>query len=385
MKTIGIICEYNPFHTGHLHHINSARSEGDTVICLMSGNFTQRGEPAIADKFKRARAAVASGADLVLELPFPFSSASADYFAGAGVAILDELLADEINFGSESADREGLLSLARASATPEFDEEYKKMLDREPTLGAAQAYFRALSCIGGEALPSNDMLGLAYFRAALRIGCEEKLRVTKRDGADYGEKKISGKSHPSATAVRVLMLDGDARAFELMPPPAAKALQDANIANAKNLERAILAFFRLADPCELEKCAEAGGGLAHRLVSAAKRSCSLEEFFESAAAKRYTDSRVRRAVLFCMLSVTPEDLTAPPAYLQLLAANEKGRAELARIKKRSHIKIVTKPADAEKISPRQFALSARADALYTLAFDTPHASDEYVKSSPTVI
>ena len=139
MKTIGIICEYNPFHTGHHHQLDSVKRDGAAVICLMSGNSTQRGELAITDKFTRAECALASGADLVLELPFPYCSSSADYFAGAGVALLHALSVDEINFGSESADRERLLAAARASATEEFDCLCKEMLESKKHLGAAEA------------------------------------------------------------------------------------------------------------------------------------------------------------------------------------------------------------------------------------------------------
>ncbi len=382
MKTVGIICEYNPFHTGHLHHINTAR--GGSVICLMSGNFTQRGEPAITDKFTRATAACAAGADLVLELPFPYCAASADYFAGAGVAILDELGTDEINFGSETGDLERLISLARAAADPEFDKKYKEILAADPTLGTAETYFLALGENGVSELASNDLLGLSYAKAATRIGCEEKLRVTARDGSAYGAKVVEEGKHPSATALRSLLHVGNLSAFSMMPDATAEILKKAPLTDIKNLEGAILTFFRLADPERLSECAEAGGGLAHRLCSAARSATTLDEFFTLASAKRYTDARVRRATLFCMLGVTKKDLCTPPSYLQLLAANARGRELLGRLKKESQLPIVTKPADAERLSPRQFELSARADALYTLAFSEKKAADVYIKSAPMV-
>lgn len=385
MKKVGIICEYNPFHTGHLHQIGLAKKEGTAVICLMSGNLTQRGELAITDKYTRAACALASGADLVIELPFPFCASSADYFAGAGVAILDALGVNEINFGSESADAEGLLSLARVTASAEFDLSVKEKLKADPALGAAQAYFEAMKDVGkNRALLSNDMLGLAYFRAALRIGCENKLSVIKRDGADYNSRSAQEKTHPSARAVREMLRSGNMKALDLMPGSAAEIFSKAPLSDIKNLTSAILSFFRLADPDKLSEFSESGGGLSHRLCTAAKEARTLEEFFGKAAAKRYTDSRVRRAVLNCMIGVTETDLCTPPAYVQLLAANSVGRGLLSEIKKSSPLPVVTKPADAAAISARQAELSARADALYTLAFDEPFCAAEYVKRSPFI-
>ena len=149
MKTVGIICEYNPFHTGHLHQINGL---GDaTVVCLMSGNVTQRGEFAVTDKYTRAACALKSGADLVLELPFPFCASSAEFFAAAGVCILDAIGVDEINFGSESGNAERLRRIAELSSGADFDEKYKKKLEDDPTLGTAQAYFEVCRELGLEA------------------------------------------------------------------------------------------------------------------------------------------------------------------------------------------------------------------------------------------
>ncbi len=384
MKKVGIICEYNPFHTGHLHQINEIKKGGDTaVICLMSGNATQRGELAITDKYTRAACALECGADLVLELPFPFSCASADYFAAAGVVVLDALGVDEINFGSESADAEKLRKTAELTFGSDFDQAYRKKQESSPKLGSAQAYFATLADFGVDSeLMSNDILAISYFKAAMRAKCDAKLALTKRDGSAYNDKNVSGGKHPSATALRLMIKQGDGSAFDLMPISAADIMRSAQIADTERLTVAILSFFRLADGDSLSRFAETGGGLSHRLCSAAREAVSLSDFFERAAAKRYTDSRVRRAVLNCMIGVTPDDLRTPPAYIQLLAANTTGRSLIAEIKKASALPLVTKPADAPEC--RQAELSLRLDALYTLAFSDPKPAAEYIKRAPII-
>lgn len=384
MKTVGIICEYNPFHTGHLHQINLAKKDGDTaVICLMSGNATQRGEFALTDKFTRAAAALSSGADLVLELPFPYSASSADYFASAGVTLLDSLGVDEINFGSESADAEALRAAAEVTSSAKFASAYEKKLEDHPALGTARAYFDTLADLGlGGSISPNDILGISYFRAAYRSDCDAKLTVIRREGDGYNSSVSSGKSHPSATAIRASLKKGDRSALSLMPPAAAKILEGAPLTDPERISSAVLSFFRLADGEELSRFAEAGGGLSHRLCAAAQKATSLEEFYAEAASKRYTDARVRRAALNCLLTVTPDDLRTPPAYLQLLAANSRGRKILAGLKKSSALPIVTKPADAPEC--RQTELSRRLDALFTLAFSPSKSAAEYIKTTPFI-
>ncbi len=393
MKTTGIICEYNPFHTGHAHQISEIKKNGGAVVCLMSGHITERGEFAIADKYVRAACAIRGGADLVLELPFPHCASSAEFFADAGVGALLSLGVDEINFGSESADRESLLRAARLTSSKEFDENYRQRLAKDPTLGAAQAYF--LTCremgLANELLP-NDILGVSYFKAALRRGQEEKLTVQKREGSAYSAKGRESGKHPSATALRAELQAGELSALDAMPKGSEEVLskainEGAAPADSKKLTSAYLSFFRLSDPRTLSGFAEASGGLSDRLCAAAQESTTLDGFFDRAAAKRYTDSRVRRAAINCMLGVKPEDLRAAPAYLLLLAANEKGRKLLASMRKDAELPIVTKPADAEALgsaAARQSELSRRVDALFCQTLPTEKAASEYMKRSPFI-
>jgi len=390
MKTVGIICEYDPFHKGHLRQIESSRQNGaDTVICLMSGNSTQRGGFACADKYVRAEAALASGADLVLELPYPYSSSAAEYFAAAGVCILDALDVDELNFGSECGDIDLLFDAARVTASDEYAWEYRKILDSNPNTGSAEAYAKAYLSLTGRELPTspNDMLGVSYCRAAIKSKTDMKLSTVKREGAGYSDTDAGNNEYPSATSIRRLFEKKEfEKAFSYMPNAASECFMRAKDeglfpSDVNKLETAILTFFRLAETDAFDNIADASDGLGRRLISAARNATSLEEFYREAATKRYTDARIRRAVLYCMTGVTAEDLRRTPEYTLLLAANKRGRAFLSKIPDTAP-KIVTKPADAP--AGRQSELSAKLDALYTLTLPKSLKSNEFLRRRPKI-
>ncbi len=390
MKSAGIVCEYDPFHRGHEHQIKLLRESGvDTVVCLMSGNATQRGSMAIADKYTRAAAALASGADLVLELPFPYCSASAEYFAAASVCILDSLGVNELNFGSESGDIELLTCIAETTAGAEFDATYRRLLADDPTVGTARAYADAYKALTGQVLLTgpNDILALSYIKAALRSRSELKLTTVKRIGSGFSDTELRENEYPSATALRRAFASGEfERAFGELPQGSAKvyrkaAEQGSFPTDMSRLDAAILSFFRLCGPTSLESIAEASGSIAGRLISSAKRSTTLEELLQKSATKRYTDARLRRAVLYCLLGVTLDDLRRPPAYTTLLAADKRG-CEFLSEHKNCGIKIVTKPSDAPHC--RQRELSERLDALFVQTLPKPLAADEFLRCSPKI-
>ncbi|MBQ7320718.1 MAG: nucleotidyltransferase family protein [Clostridia bacterium] len=393
MKKIGIICEYNPFHGGHAYQIARIRAEAPdaAVVCLMSGHATQRGELAIADKFTRASMALSCGADVVLELPYPYCAASASYFAGAGVAILDALGMDELSFGSECADAALLEKAVDVTESEAFFESVR--LRQKRGEGSAQGYFAELGMRMGvsEGFRSNDILALEYMRAIRAIESRMRPMPILRHGSDYTEQEILQDQLPSATAIRRLLAQGCINeSLDIIPKSASKVLgiaikaQKAPVLMSR-LESAILAFFRLYDPAAYENIAEMQGGLSNRLHEAARASVTLEDFFAASASKSYTNARLRRAVLFAMTGVTVQDLKTPPAYLSLLAANEKGRVLLRQWKGTSPIPIFAKFADAPLVSPaaeRQAKLALSLDALFSLALPVPTEADLWIKCPP---
>ncbi len=382
MRIHGIICEYNPFHEGHAYLLTKAKSLGGAVVCVMSGNFVQRGDVAILDRYRRAKVAVMQGADLVLELPIPFSMASARYFASAGVEILNMIKANDMIFGSESADTAHLMALAERTLTSEFAAE---MAQKAPHMGGAAAYYATL----GEEMPgSNDILALEYCRAVRRLACDIKPIAVKRMGDGFQEKSLGQSKFASATALRTALLAGARDELSSYMPKSSLALLgeafDAGTAPASltHAERAILAFWRLVSQDSLAHIAGLGGGLGNRLRECAMHAGTIDELLRLAATKKYTDGAIRRGMLAAMLGVSYDDLDGGVAYTTVLAANEVGRALLSSLRKQA-LPILTKPADvgilverfperAEKIR-RAACLSARADALYTLC--TPQAMD----------
>ena len=378
MSIFCIVCEFNPLHNGHKYLLDKAHEMGaEAVVCVMSGNSTQRGGLAITDKYKRAEAAVKCGADLVIELPFPWSSASADYFAVAAVHIASNFC-DKLLFGSECGDIELLCRAADLCESEFFREEYERKLSKGE--GAATSFVAALAENGIKDLSSNDLLGIAYIRAIKRLSLDIEPVTVKREGADYNSEEITGGEYQSATAIRTMIADGE-NVSEYIPLPMAKILASeakaGRLTDMSELDSAVLGFFRLADSDSFDRIADAGGGIANRLIAVCNSSTSYAQMFEILKTKRYTDAKLRRAVLFCMTGTETKDICALPEYTTLLAANENGRCLLASNRKTQAMMVVTKPADAPDV--RQKELSSKIDAIYGLARKNKLASDHFVR------
>lgn len=398
MKSLcaAIICEYNPFHTGHLYQIHTVRERfgGECVIlCIMSGHFVQRGDTAVFDKFTRAETAVRGGADLVLELPFPYAAASAEYFADAGVWLAYHAGADVLVFGSESGDLHSLQEAARLLHSPTFTQTVAA--HRETGVVATMERTYADADMATRLLQSNDILAVAYLNAIQRI-CPDQLtpHVIQRAGAGYRDKGSAG-GFMSASGIRACLDESSALSPQILQylPPSAYPLYERELAAGRapasmdNLGQTLLAFFRLTDPDTLTVCAEMTGGLQYRMQAAALTAPTYPSFFASLRTKKYTDARLRRTILFALAGVTRAMLKEPPQYTQLLAVSERGREQLRRLRKSETLSIVTKPSDDEKLraaARRQYTLSVRMDGLYTLAQPRPQAANVYLKKSPYI-
>ena len=400
LKTVGIVCEYNPFHNGHAHQIDLLRQNGyELIVCAMSGNFTQRGELAIADKYTRAQSAALCGADIVVELPFPFSSFSAEGFALAGVHILSKLGVKTLSFGSESADLSLLRKASDAACSDEFISAYS---NTDKGVGAARSYFDTLSqFIEGDLSPlSNDILGISYLSAIKNLDTRMDVFPIKRKGSGYNERTLSSTDHPSATAIRHAVCGDRSGFFSLssahIPHNALTALQMAQgdgIApvSSKAVEKEILGFFRLLTPLEIISRATArsdggssvmndGCGIVERLCNVAKNASSFDEFISRAYNSKYTDARINRVVLFALLGISNRFTKALPEYTTLLAASEKGRNYLAGIRKSSAFPIITKPADAPDGCLTDILRAS--DALYARAMSDDTQADYFLKKHP---
>ena len=399
MKTVGIVCEYNPFHTGHARQIEILRQSGaEVIICAMSGNFSQRGELTIADKYTRAESAVKCGADIVIELPFPYSSLSAEGFCRAGVHLLSSLVCDTISFGSESAD---ITLLGRAADAVLSEDFVKAYTEANKSHGSAKSFFELLKAHLGDdvALLSNDILAVSYIAAIKRQGLKMDVFPIKREGAAFNESTLTGE-FPSATAVRKTVKDSP-DSFAALPDcylPAA-ALETLTAAQKSGtapvfideIGSDILSFFKLLSPDEIVARAikKSGGGdhvacdgcgIVERLCNCAKLSSSLEELLMGAYNSRYTDARINRVILFSMIGVSDIFEDSLPEFTTLLAASEKGRKHLSEIRKTAIFPIVTKPADA----PEGYGtdILRLSDSLYSSAMPRGATFDYFLKKHP---
>lgn len=382
MSDYGIVCEFNPFHNGHAYLFKKARESGaDRIICVMSGNAVQRGELAMTDKYRRARTALECGADLVLELPYPWSSAGAEFFADAATYIAS-FFCDALFFGSEQGKGEALIDAARVCESSEFLNRFKERTASGE--GAAAVFASLLEESGFGSLGSNDLLGISYIRSVLRNGYQMDIKTTERIGTAYNSKTLTGEL-PSASAIRRLVENGDLEsAVSSLPEASARALRDAAesgelVSNAGMLDAALM-YFRLHSGSDFEGVAETSGGLANRICSAAREAKDGEELMRLSGTKVYTNARIRRAMLYCMTGVSEEMLRARPEYTTLLAANERGRELLALNRKRGGIQVVTKPADAP-LHSEQYELSSKLDAIFTLSLENKKSAGEMMKKS----
>lgn len=394
MRTVGIICECNPFHAGHGYLFSAARASGaDAVVAVMSGCFTQRGEAAIIDPLSRARILLLGGVDAVLELPYPFCASGAEFFASAGVEILDRLGVSELWFGSECGDLDRLTRLARAADDPAFLSQYAATA--RGSEGTARAYLSCLQDYCGDSEPclSNDILGISYLRALQKRGSSMIPVTLKRQGSAFCDDRLFEETeYPSATALRRLWREKGSRAvLPYLPTGSDRILlplegEEILPASLKNAQAWILGQLRLADPKRLENTAELGGGLGNHLAFAAREAGSLEELLMLAETKKYPRARLLRGILFFLTGIERADLRASCAYVRLLAANQRGCAFLSAARKRSTIPVVTRQSDLSvgEDTARQSEWERRAWALYTLCMPRCRGAEEYRTQPPFV-
>ena len=319
---------------------------------------------------------------MVLELPYPWCSASADYFAMASTYIADDF-GDVLFFGSESADIEKLKAAADICQTESFEKNYNKKLKNGD--GSTGAFLEILKGQGISGIGSNDLLGISYIRAINRQGLSMTPLCTARLGASYNSVIVENGQLPSATAIRELISQNDWEAVRCLVPQdmyrmLLKQNEKGTVSDIHKLERLILGYFRLTSPDDLHDYAEAGGGVANRLCNMAAESVSVDEFYQKIRTKRYTDSKLHRAILFCMTKTRNGLLREMPKYTQLLAANEAGCRILSSRRKSCKISVVTKPADAPK-ETEQYMESEKLEALWSISLENPTSASHFLQMS----
>lgn len=373
MGAVGIVAEYNPFHTGHAHQIARTRSalgEDVGIVCAMSGNWVQGADCAVADKWCRAELALRGGADLVLELPVPWAVASAETFARGAVSLLAATgVVDTISFGSEVGETAPLEALAECLESGAYTAALRRYLDRGlPFAACRQA--AAAELVGEEtaALLSrpNNNLGVEYLRALRTLEVPLRPMTVLREGTGHGEEGVVG-DYASATQLRAWLRAGEEkRAAPYLPVPPAGACAD-----MARCERAVLARLRTMaaeDWAALPDSAPAEG-LPERLVRAGREAVTLEQFYDLAKTKRYTHARLRRLALWAFLGLTERDRPAAVPYLRVLGMNGAGQRLLRAMKDRAALPVLTKSAHGKNLDEtarRLLELEARCTDLYGL-------------------
>ena len=380
MNICGIVCEYNPFHKGHLYQLEeSKRRLGEEMVTVgvMSGDYVQRGEAAIFSKFARAEAACRCGLDLVVELPLPWALSSAEGFAAGAVAILSALSCTHLSFGSESGDLEGLETLAECLLNPLTLEAVKKRMAAEPNLSFAAARQLVLEEQVGEQAKlierPNNILAVEYLKAIYQQNAAMTPLTVKRSGSGHDEAG-AGEIRSASELRQMLRREEDVSAYI---PAAAMAVfrreleQGRAMLNTRDLELAILSRLRMLGEKAVLSLPDGGDGVGQRLYKASKEEPTLDFILAAAKTKRVALSRLRRMCMAAALGIDAALSAGEPPYIRVLAANEKGRAYLRQIAGKTTIPVVTKPAAVKDLGVRakaMFAAGASAHDLYTLSF-----------------
>lgn len=362
MGVVGIICEYNPLHSGHAYMLCQLRQRGaQAIVCAMSGNFVQRGECAAVRKLARAEMALRCGADLVLEIPTPWAAASAETFARGGVELLRRTgVVDELAFGAECADLTALQAVADTLDSPAYSETLRAMADGGETFAARRQ--RAVAAVldpDRAALLErpNNILAVEYLRSLRGTGIRPV--AIPRQGAAH-DAAAAENGTASASHVRSLLREGRTeQAMTYLPESAAEILRREMAegrapADMKYGERAILSGLRKLTEEDWARFDGGGEGLYHRLFRAARDARSLQELLELAKTRRYPMARLRRMVLAAWLDLpaAPEEIP----YLRLLGANDIGRRLLRKMK---DAPVLTKAADVAVLGPAAAELFRR--------------------------
>ena len=388
MKVCGVIAELNPLHNGHAHFLKQLKAPdgvGAThVVAVMSGNYVQRGEPALLPKFERAKTALACGADVVVELPTPYALSSAEGFARAGVALLAALgCVDVLAFGSECGD---IAALKKAAAT--LDSERCESLLRyhlEGGISFAEARQKALSEAAGAAIGDllsspNNTLGIEYLRAIAALGAPMTAATVKRVGADHDAAAPLG-DIASASYLRGLI--GDNRlvnALPFMPPDARDCLTAAGgnglcPAKTEKAEAALLYRLRQMSLAEFAALPGVSEGLENRLFAAARQAGSVDEFLSLVKTRRYPLTRLKRLLMAAYLGLTADLAPETPPYIRVLGATEAGYDVLRAAKTGGcALPLLTRKGQADALDPAARALwefECNATDLYGLFLPAP--------------
>lgn len=373
MSAVGIIAEFNPLHTGHKCIIDYAKTQGDTVVCVISGNFVQRGDVSIIGKQMRTKLALLSGADIVAELPVLWSMSTAQNFALGGVWQLYNLGCSKIVFGSECGDIDALKNAADVLYSDGFFEKVTQKSKSGITFAVAREQAATEMGVDPSLLRgANNNLGIEYIIAAKKLNLPMQFDTIKRIGAGHDSGEIDG-GFVSSSFIRTELLRGNIGFTErFMPREIRGIINQKDIADITRLETAILYSLRTKSADMLEGLPDISEGLHNKIYFSIRNATSFEELCNSIKTKRYTMARIRRLVLSAFLGFDSQFFMTTPPYVRVLGFSKNGLEHLK--KPQGIIPIITRAlqikqldSDAQKV----FDTECRATDIYNLALGSP--------------
>lgn len=375
MHSLGIIAEYNPFHSGHAYQLAEAKKlHGGSVVVVLSGDFVQRGEAAIFDKFTRASHALANGADLVLQLPTVFSLSSAQRFANAGIRILASCgIVSTVCFGSECGDLQQLRSIQRQLHAE--DSALKSAIRGHIKQGLSYPASTARAIGTAFPLKANDLLALEYLRAMENTSLDAL--CVKREGAYHDEMNM-GISFTSASAIREALHAGKPEnAAPYLPPNLTKSIISKKIRKMDALSPVILYALRAMELDELRTLPDVKEGLENVIYKQCRACTDYESFLLACKSKRYTFARLRRIAMCALIKIQESDLSCTP-YIRVLGVKSEARPLLSELACKSSLPVVTRFADVAQLPPdcrRLYELDMRAAQIACLCDHSPAVFD----------
>lgn len=396
MKITGIITEYNPFHLGHLYHLTNAKkdTDSDAIICIMSGNFMQRGMPALIDKWERAKIAIANGVDLVIELPLVYSNSSAEWFSYGACSILNSTgVVDSLYFGSEHGNIAELKAIANTIVDEPHD--YKSILKAELSKGlpfhsarktALEGFLPNINC--EEILSnSNNILAIEYLKALIKLNSPITPYTLKRSGANYNERELKT-DFPSATSIRNSFKEHKDLSYIEKAIPKETLISLNNLINKDYCFThpddmySFLKYKIMTEGQKLSSIYDVSEGLDNKILKEISRSQSLDDLILNVKSKRYTYTRISRILTSFFIGLDnyniKDILSSTPDYIRPLAFNNTGSKILKEIKNKDQVNILTKIP--RNIDNKFLELDLLGTRAYSILNTSISPYDDYLRS-----
>lgn len=373
MTGTGIVIEYNPFHNGHKYHLQKSSESNTVIIGVMSGDFVQRGEPSIVDRWTKTQMALENGIDIVVELPSFYSAQSAEIFAKGAIGILKELQCKKIVFGSETGELQKLVNISKYQESEEFRMRLNSFLKEGKSYPVSYNLVMK-EMLKTEVLNSNDILALEYIKAIKYWEAEIVPVAIKRENVGYYDKNIVG-NFASATRIRELIKNGNFKTIEnLVPKNVFEILK--NYKRFPEIEKfyPLIRYEILKNHENLKDIQDMEIGFQNTLYKNAVKFKKYQDFFENISSKRYTKGRVQRVLNHVLLGITKEftkNIKQNIPYVRILGFNQKGKKYLSKIKKNP--KIITSykkmSVNFSKETCEAIEFNERCSMIYRLVCD----------------